>query len=189
MAECLEIVTGPMELWWAAVGTTMPDVNDDAATGFTKIGTSGDENYTEDGVSVQMDQTIEFFRSLGSAHRICAFRTEQDILVTVTMADLSLAQARLAFNQNAVTTDTTPDIDILDLDLGLAVQDIALLVRGTGNSPGFAGANMQFELNRVVEIGAHEYNFVKGEPVGVQFEFAALLDDSGNVGRLVVETS
>lgn len=189
MTACLEIVTGPMTLWWAAVGTAMPDVDDDAATGFTKIGTSGDQNYTEDGVSIIMDQTLEFFRSLGSAHRICAFRTEQDVSVTVTMADLTLAQVRLAMDLNAVTTDTTPDINILDLDYGLSVSDFALLVRGTGNSPGFAGANVQFECNRVVEMASHELSFVKGEPVGLEMEFALLLDDSGNVGRFVVETS
>ncbi len=189
MAECLEIVTGPLTLWWAPVATAMPAIDDAAVTAFTKIGTSGDQNYTEDGVSIQMDQTLEFFRSLGSAHRICAFRTEQDISVTVTMADLTMAQVRLAMNQNAVTTDTTPDINILDLDYGLAVEDIALLIRGTGNSPEFAGANLQFECNRVVEMGSHELSFVKGDPVGLELEFALLLDDSGNVGRLVAETS
>ena len=189
MAECLEIVTGPLELWWAAVGTAMPAVDDDAATGFTKIGTSGDENYHEDGVTIQMDQTLEFFRSLGSAHRICAFRTEQDISVTVTLVDMTAAELRVGFDLLAVTTDTTPDINILDLDYGLSVSDLALLVRGTGNSPEFAGANMQFECNRVVEMGSHALSFVKGEPVGVELEFALLLDDSSNVGRLVLETS
>lgn len=189
MAACLEIVTGPLTLWWAAVGTAMPDVDDDAVTGFAKIGTSGDQNYAENGVSIVMDQSMEFFRSLGSAHKICAFRTEQDISVTVSLVDMTLAQFRQGFDLNAVTTDTTPDINILDLDYGLSVSDLALLIRGTGNSPGFAGANLQWECNRVIEVGSHEYSFVKGSPVTLELEFDLLLDDSGNVGRLVNETS
>ena len=191
MAACLEIITGPMTLYQAPVGTAMPAIDvDPTGAGFTQIGTSGDENYHEDGVSVLMDQTLEFFRSLGSTHRICAFRTEQDISVTVTLVDMDLAEVRIAMNQNTVTVDAGPPaIESIDLDFGTSVEDLALLVRGEGNSPEFAGANLQFECNRVVEMAAHEYSFVKGEPVGIELEFALLLDDSGNIGRLVAETS
>ena len=189
MAACLEIQTGPLTLWWAAVGTAMPAVNDDAATGFAKIGTSGDQNYAENGVEVIFERTIESFRSLGSTHKICLFPTEQDISVTVSLVDMTLAQVRQAMNLNAVTTDTTPDINILDLDFGLSLSDLALLVRGTGNSGEFAGANLQWECNRAVEVGNHTFSYTKGSPVTLELEYDLLLDDSGNVGRLVQETS
>ncbi len=181
----IELVNGPIELYWAAVGTVFPAV-DAAPSTFTLVGTSGDENYAEDGVSINLDQTLEIFRSLGSAHPIHPFRTEQEITVTVTLHDLKLDQLRVAMDLLA-TTDAAgpPSTRAIGLDYGLSVSDVALLVRGTGKSPELAGANIQFEINRAVEMGAHELSFVKGEPVGLELEFLALLDDNGALGQII----
>lgn len=187
--SCLVIVNGPMELWWAPVGTAFPDVdNDPAASSFVLIGTSGDENYDEDGVTIELNQTMEYFRPLGSTFPKCAFRTEQEVLVSVTMVDLSLAQLRAAMNFNSVSLDAgPPQTRAIDLDYGVEVQDVALLIRGTGKSPELAGANIQFELNRVVEQAAHSLEFVKGAPAGVELEFMALLDATGAIGQIIAE--
>jgi hypothetical protein len=184
----LEIVFGPMELWWAPVGTAFPDVDDDPTGTFTLIGTSGDVNYHEDGVTVDLSQTIEYFTPLGSTVSKCAFRTGQEIMVSVTMVDLSLAQLRVALNLNSVTNDAgPPQTSAIDLNYGIEVSEMALLVRGTGKSPELAGANVQFELNRVVEQASHSLSFVKGEPAGVLLEFRALIDTSGDVGQIIAE--
>ncbi len=189
----LNIVNGPLSLYFAAVGTAFPLVDDDPPTGFTLIGTSGAKNYMEDGVSVAMNQSIEAFRGLGSTIPLKAFRTEEDLVVTVQMADLTLAEVRRALNENAVTNTSAssgiPGKDEINLNRNVDVNTIALLVRGLGKSPQFATGNLQFELDKAYEGGSQEMTFVKGEPAGVLLEFHALEDDAGNVGRLLVQTA
>ena len=189
----LNIINGPLSLYFAAVGTAFPLVDDDPPTGFTLIGTSGAKNYMEDGVSVAMNQSIEAFRGLGSTIPLKAFRTEEDLVVTVQMADLTLAEVRRALNENAVTNTSAssgiPGKDEINLNRNADVNTIALLVRGLGKSPQFETGNLQFELDKAYEGGSQELTFVKGEPAGVLLEFHALEDDAGNVGRLLVQTA
>ncbi|KKL56636.1 hypothetical protein LCGC14_2243430 [marine sediment metagenome] len=187
------IVNGPLSLYFAAVGTAFPLVDDDPPTGFTLIGTSGAKNYTEDGVSAAFNQSIEVFRGLGSTTALKAFRTEEDLVISVQMADLTLAEARRALNENAVTNTPAasgvPGTDEIRLDRGVDVNTIALLVRGIGKSAQFEGGNLQFEFDKVYEAASQEMTFVKGEPAGVLLEFHALEDDSGNVGRWFNQTA
>lgn len=189
----LNIINGPLSLYFASVGTAFPLVDDDPPTGFTLVGTSGAKNYMEDGVAVAMSQSIEAFRGLGSTTALKAFRTEEDVVITVTMADLTLAEVRRALNENAVVNTAAasgiPGKDEIKLDRGVDVNTIALLVRGIGKSPQFDTGNLQFELDKVYEGGSQELTFVKGEPAGVLLEFHALEDDAGNVGRLLAQTA
>lgn len=186
----LEIVNGPMTIYWAPVGEAFPLVDAAPAGNWVVLGTSGDKNYHEDGVIVQMDQTLEYFTPLGSTIAKCAFRTSQEISVLVTMVDMSLDEVRVAMNQNVVTIDAgPPPTKTLDLDYGTAVDDIALLVRGDAKSPEVAAGGVQFEFNRVVEQASHALAYVKGEPVGLEMEFRGLLDDSNLLGNYVAETA
>ncbi len=181
------IITGPLSLYFAAVGTSFPLVDDDPPTGFTLIGTSGAKNYMEDGVEVTLNQSTETFRGLGSTTALKAFRTEEDVVITVTMVDLTLAEVRRALNENAVTNTAAasgvPGTDEIRLDRGVDVNTIALLVRGIGKSAQFDTGNLQFEFDKVYEGASQVLTFVKGEPVGVLMEFHALEDDNGDVGR------
>jgi hypothetical protein len=150
------------------------------------IGTSGAHNYHEDGVSVLSEKNVEYFRALASGYPRKAFITEADLMVSVTLVDLSLAHLRLALNQNTVTTASP--IEHTQLDVGLDVNEIALLVRGTGKSPQFVGGNLQYELPRVVEDGSRDWSFVKGEPVGSELNFRLIYDEgnSNPGGRFVI---
>lgn len=182
----LEIVNGPLSVYWAPVGESFPAVADAPAGNWTLIGTSGAHNYTEDGVVVSGDKSLEYFRALASGFPRKAFLTEADLTVAVTLVDKTLAQLRVALNQNTVTTASP--IAHIQLDPGLDVNEIALLVRGTGKSPQFAGGNLQYELPRVVEENSHPWTYVKGEPVGSELMFRLIYDEgnSNPGGRLVV---
>lgn len=182
MAGDISILNGPLELWFAPTGTAFPGVDDDPSLSFTLIGSSGDKSYTEDGVVVSIDSTTEEFTPLGGVFPRRAFITNRSLAVTVTLADLSLDQVRLAFNQNVVTTNVN-DREI-SLDGGVELNCFALLIRGTGKSPEVEGDNMQFELFQVREAGSQEITFVKGEPAGVALEFLALDDPTNGVGVL-----
>lgn len=190
----LEIINGPLELYWAPIGEAFPAINVAPAGNWSLIGSSGSNNYTEDGVTLAFDKNFEVFRGLGNSYPLKAFLTENEAFVRVAIADLSLDQLRLAFNLNAVGVDAGPPaIQTLDLNVDTDLNEMALLVRGEGKSPEFATGNLQFELNRVVDTGSHELVFVKGNAAAINLEFRILLDTSGGfpgeVGRVVVQTA
>lgn len=184
----LTILNGPITLWWAPVGTSFPAIDTDPGVEWTKIGTSGAENYSDDGVAVSLNQTVEMWRGLGSTVAKKAFRTEEDPVISVTMVDLTLDMVRLALNQNQVTDEAastgTAGHRELNLERGLDVSTVALLARGVGKSPELAGANLQFEMPEVFEMASQELSWVKGDGVGVLLEFHALKDSNGDVGFL-----
>lgn len=182
----LEIINGPLSLYWGPVGESFPAVADAPAGNWVLIGTSGVHNYSEDGVTVSLEKDINYFRALGSGFPRKAFIASADINVSVSLADMTLIQMRLALNQNTVTTASP--IAHMQLDIGLDVNEIALLVRGEGKSPQFIGGNIQYELNRVVEDGSRELEHVKGDPVMTELNFRLIYDEgqSNPAGRLVV---
>lgn len=186
MAE-LEIINGPITVWWAPVGESFTAITDAPVGNWAKIGTSGDKNYTEDGVVISMEKSISYFRSLGSPYPRKGFITEADIFVKLTMVDMKLAQMRLALNQNTVTTSSPTDT--IELDIGLDPTEIALLIRGESKSPQLIAGAIQYQLNRVVEEGSRELAHVKGEPVSAELNFRVIYDDgvSNPCGALVVE--
>ena len=184
----IEVVAGPLELYWAPVGTEHPAIGAAPVTPWTLVGTSGADNYTEDGVTITLDETVENFVPLGKTLPVKAFRTSESVVVSVTVADLSLDQVRLALNQTAVTTGTGDES--ISLYRGPDVAEMAVLVRGVGRSPALAGGNLQFELYRAVVTGTHELSFVKGTPVGVLLEFNAMYDTvKAGVGVIRVATA
>lgn len=187
MGNSIEIVNGPLSLYWAPVGEAYPAVDATPAGNWVLVGSSGDQNYTEDGVVVTIEDEKNLWTPLGSAVPTAAFRTAQSIMVGLTMADMTMANLRVGWNLLAVTNDAGPPItQALSLDFTLTLNDMALLVRGTSKSAELAGGNLQFEINRAVEMAVHAMSFVKGEPVGLELEFTALRDSSGNVGQLIV---
>lgn len=185
MAE-LEIINGPLSIYWAPVGESYPAVSAAPSGNWALVGTSGAHNYHEDGVTVSHDKSVEFFRALASPYPRQSFITEADVMVSVRLVDKTLAQLRLALNQNTVTISSP--ISHVQLDVGLDPTEIALLVRGTGKSPQFSGGNLQYEIPRCVEEGSREWAYVKGEPVGSELNFRMIYDEgqSNPAGRLVV---
>ncbi len=65
MPQPFEIIAAPITLYSAPTGSAFPDLNDVVPAPWTLIGTSGDRNYEESGVSATHDQTIEPFTMLG----------------------------------------------------------------------------------------------------------------------------
>ena len=184
MAE-LEIINGPVTLYWAPVGESYPAIGATPTGNWAKIGTSGAHNYFDDGVSVRSEKSTEFFRALGSPYPRKGFITEADNFISVKVADMTLAQLRLALNQNTVTSDT--GFDYISLDVGLDLSEISLLVEATGKSPLIASGILRFMFDKVVEEGSRDWQFVKGDPVGTELIFRVIYNDGATypVGRIV----
>jgi hypothetical protein len=193
-AKPFEIIVAPFTVYWAAVGATFPAIDDAAVTGFTKIGTSGDRNYSDDGVVVAHEQTIEQIRPAGSTGPVKALRTAENLIVRFTLWDLLLEQYKLAFNQNAVATTAagsgTAGFKEVDLYRNLDVATLALLVRGP--SPEGSGWNSQYEIPVCYQSASPAPTFAKGAPAGLSLEFTALEDPNAasaakRFGRIVVQ--
>lgn len=198
MSAPYEIVAQPFTLWVAAVGVAFPEVDDPPGVGWTKVGTSGDLNYTEDGVTVTHNQSVELWRALGSAGPRKAFRTEEELHIALTLADLTLEQYAIALDLGTVTT-SAPGAGVagfkkIGLSRGLDVPQRALLVRGVGASPYGAGWDVQYEVPIAIQMAEPEVVFVKGEPAGLALEFVALEDPNAAVagerfGRLIAQNA
>lgn len=190
-----EIIAAPFTLWWGPVGEAFPDLADTPAGNWTQVGTSGDQNYNEEGVTVSHEQTLEYFRMLGGTGPRKVTRTEEMLLVRATVHDMSLEQYRLSLNNNTVATTAagsgTAGQKALNMYRGLDVQLMALLARGDV-SPEGDGWKMQYQIPVCCQAGNPEPVFAKGAPAGLALEFAALEDpnaasEAERFGKLLVQ--
>lgn len=191
-----EIIAAPFTVWWGEVGATFPLI--DAAPDtedWTKIGTSGDRNYSNDGVTVVHAQTTEAVRTAGATGPVKVLRTEEDLIVRLTLFDLKLEQYRMVVNQNEVVTTAagvgTAGFKTIKLYRGVDIALMALLVRGS-HSPEGAGWNTQYQIPACYLTGTPEPVFTKGQPAGLALEWTAIEDpdaatDADRFGRLIVQ--
>lgn len=176
-----EILAAPFTLWLASVGVSFPVVDAAPSASWTKLGTSGALDYGEGGVSIKHSQVITKFRGLGSTLYRKAFRTEEELIVKVTIHDLTLEQYKIALNGNAITTTAASSgvagNKAINLERGLTVTQYALLVRGISPYGDYVG---QFELPTVIQTGEPEVVFDKGNPAGLELSFEILKHASAN---------
>lgn len=189
MPAPFEIIAAPFTAWLAPVATAFPAINVAVAGAWVKVGTSGDLNYMDSGVKVRHSHTIALWRALGDGGPRKAFRSEEELRISLVLADLTLEQYLLALNHNAVTE--TGISRKLGLSRGLAVVQKALLIRGAA-SPYAEGLNLQYEVPIAVQTGEPEPVFRKNEPAGLALEWTALIDPSASsvaerFGRLVAD--
>lgn len=192
-----EIIVAPFVIFWAPTGTSFPDLNDAPPSPWVKVGTSGDRNYSEDGVVVVHGQTIEQFRTLGSTGPVKVNRTEESLIVRFTLLDLLLEQYRLALNNNSVTTTAAASgvAGVKDVDLwrGLDVTMLALLARGEVSPEGNTWKS-QYQIPWCFQSAEPEPTFQKGAMAGLALEFTAVEDPDAasaavRFGKLVVQNA
>lgn len=197
MAQPFEVIAHPLTIWLAPVGTAFPDVSEDPDASWTKLGTSGDENYDEEGVTVTHDQTIEMWTPAGSTGARKAFRTEEGLVIEFTLVDISADQYAKVLNDATVTQVAagagTAGVDEFGLTQGHTVATYALLARGL--SPADDQFASQYQVPRCFQNASPEPQYNKGgEPAGLACEFAALEDlnaaaDAERFGKLVIQTA
>ena len=173
-----EIIGAPLTLWLAPVGTAFPLVGAAPAGTWTKVGTSGDANYSDDGVLVQHVQKTETARPAGRTGPVKAWRAEEDLMIGLTLWDLSLEQYAAAMNNLAITTTAagagTAGFKRMGLSQGIEVATYALLARGV--SAYGDGMVAQYEVPRVFQSANPKIAYKKAKPAGLELEFTALED-------------
>lgn len=187
MPTPFEIIAGPFEAYVAPVGEAFPAINAAVAGNWTLLGAGGSKNYTEDGVLVRPEQTVQFIRSLGTTGPRKAFRTEEDIVIEFAIEDARIETYAKILNDATVTTVGGPPAERnMPLLQGRTVKQLAMLIRGVDITPygDTAGWHTQWEIPRVVQDGNPETVYRKGEPVALKCTWRALQDDTSGFGTL-----
>jgi len=192
MPAPFEIIAAPFTAWYAPLGETFPLIDAAPAGNWTMIGTSGDESYDEEGVTVTHEQEVNEARPLGSTGAVKAFRASESLVLGFTLWDVSLENYLLAMNSNTVTTTAaatgTAGFKELPFYRGEQVATMALLLRADVSPYGDA-MKMQYEVPYCYQNGAPEVVYRKAEPAGIALEFRVLVDpnaasDADKFGRL-----
>lgn len=188
-----EIVVGPLDLYLAPAVEAEDAVNATPSGNWALLGTSGDENYQESGITIQHSQSLRQTRAVGATGPLKVNRQSEDLSIALALMDLSVAQYTKVLNNTTKSTDTSPNIDYIGLRRGLDVTVLSLIARGTGLSP--SGAfNVQFYVPRVYQSGEPQLVFSKDAEAALDVTFMALEYQSAataeeRFGRWVVQTS
>lgn len=192
--EPYEIVTGPLELFVAPVGTPFPAIGEAPGEAFKMIGKSGKKSYSEDGVRLMHSQAINKVRGAGSVGGRKALRTEEDLSIGITLWDATLEMYALALHGATPATVAsgvgTPGTKTIGLSRGEEVPQYALLARG--KSAYDAKFDAQYEVPRCYQAASPTLIYNKGVPVGIEMSWDALEDlaaanDQEAFGRLIMQ--
>ena len=195
MPTPFEIIAAPVTVYQAAIGEAFPLIDAAVAGNWAKIGTSGDQNITEDGVTVAHPDETEAFYSIGGTGPRKVFRIREGFMCRFVLADIALEQYRHVLDGNSVTDTAAASgvagIREVDLYRGSTVNQIALLIRGTFSAYGDTW-NTQFQIPNCYQTGSPEPVFQKGVPAGLAFEYTAIEDPlaataGDRFGKLVMQ--
>lgn len=189
-----EIIAAPYTLYVGRVGLAFPRVDAleaefvEAARWF-KIGTSGTKNYEDSGVTVSHPQSLEYFRGAGSTAVRKAFRTEEDLLIGLTVVDLSPRQYAKALNDAVIRTVASatgiPGTQEFALQRGLEVATFAILIKGISTIDNTLSA--QYQCETAIVEGSPAIAYAKGRPAGLELQYRAVDAAATGFGRLVVQ--
>jgi hypothetical protein len=181
-----EIIIGAPEVYIGPKGEAKPHLDDTPAGNWVLLGTEGRKNFAEDGVKVKLSQKIALHRTAGATGPVKASRESEDLVISLKLLDLSLAEVSRALNGNTVSDTAAssgiPGSSSLNLNRGLDVTEYALLVKGD-SSPEGDGFTMQYWVPRVIVTSDPEIVHNKKDPAGVEMEFTALEDGDQSAGQ------
>jgi len=192
--EPYEIIVAPFELWLAPVTTTFPYADDAPAGDWKLFGTNGKDNYSEDGVTITHEQTINQIRTLGSTGPKKVSRPSENLTMALILQDLSAEQYGKVLNGVTVTdvaaASGTPGTKDILFRMGLAVTTFALLCKGA--SPYGDGWSMQYQVPIVYQSANPTPVFNKGDAAGLALTFTAIEDPAAatpaeSFGKLVAQ--
>ena len=173
-----EIIAAPFTVYKAPVGEPFPVIDAAPAGNWVKLGASGDRNLTEEGVTVGHTQAFNLARPAGATGPVKAVRTEEDLVIRLTLWDLRLEMYSYALNDNAVATTAagsgTAGFKQIAIHRGVQVATFALLIRGD-ISPYGADWKSQYQVPYAYAGGNPEPVYAKNF-TGLAFEFMALED-------------
>lgn len=176
-----EVMGAPHSLYIAEFGTARPAIGAAPSGDWVLVGEAGNRSYAEEGVRINSPAAYNYFRGLGSAAPRKAFRSEEDVIVAVTLADMTLESLATAFNKLAADVVESGITRTLGLSRGLSVATMALLVRGP--SPYMADGFAQFWIPVAANVTSIELALRRDNATTYPLEFRALWYDEGIAGE------
>jgi hypothetical protein len=171
----------PHSLYIGVAGLARPDIDAAPAVDWVLVGTAGNRSYAEEGVRVNSPAAYNYFRGHGSAAPRKAFRSEEDVIIGVTLADMKLEQLATAFNKLSTDVVETGITRKLGLSRGLGVQTVALLVRGP--SPYMDDGFAQFWIPTACNVTSIELAMRRDNATTYPLEFRAIWYDLATSGE------
>ena len=172
-----EIIAAPYDVYIAAVGVAFPLITAAPSGSWTLLGRNGAERYTAEGVSVKMNQTLDYIRTAKLTGPAKAIRKEEDLMITFTLVDLQPIYHTYSMAGTAVTSGSS--FNTINLYRGTDAAQFALLVRG--DSPLNTSGNTwlaQYEIPRAVQAASPDIIYSKNGPAGLKHEWRAIVDPS-----------
>lgn len=158
-----EIVASPLTLFLAPIGTAFPAIADEPAdfdAAWLILGTEGDLNYDDSGVSVSHSETVSDFTPAGSTMPVKRFRTAEQVEFSLNLVDISPAAYALVMNDAPVTSSGTDDS--FSLFRGDQVNSFAVLARGMSAINNELA--MQYEISKAFVSVNGNVVYKKGDP-------------------------
>ena len=161
MPAPFEMVSGPLEIYTAPEATLAPLIHLPPPSPWTLLGTNGARSMSDDGVQVGFEETVESQRSLGSTAVQKQFRTEEDMMLSFNLLDVSaetfaLAMSGLPVTEVAAGTEPSP----------FSATPVPVVSGGTGT--GAAVASIVVDDNGVITFVAWSSGgsaFVAGDTI------------------------
>lgn len=177
-----ELLAAPLSLYIAPVGSTPPLVDTTPASPWVLVGTNGQNDYDATGLTATHNQTLATFTPVGTTAPVAVWRTDEQVEISVTLADTSATAYAIALNDVAVTTiaATTgvPGESDVPLLQGTTVNLFALLGRGVSALNNTLQA--QYWVPCVYQAANPAPVYKKGAPAELALTFASILDPNGN---------
>lgn len=168
-----EVIGAGYTLYIAPAKTARPAIDAEVDDNiWTRLGLNGNKSYAEEGVRVNNPQSFNYFRGLGSAAPLKAFRSEEDAIIQVTLADLTLESFAQALNQNTVRESGITRT--VGLSRGLTVATVSLLARGP--SPYMNNGFSQWWLPYACNVSSPEMVLRRDNATIYALEWRAIVD-------------
>lgn len=172
-------IVAPAEIWLAPVGETFPEVDVAPSGNWAKLGSAGSKDYSEDGITITHNQSLNQFFGLGSTGPQKVSRDQEQLTIEGTLQDATLDEFSKIMNDVTVSAGTTgggTTTEEINIRQGLSVSEFAMLVRTT--SPKDATKTRQYQIPRVYQSGEPSPAYTKDGTAGASFKFTALEDEN-----------
>lgn len=177
-----DVLIGTGVLYVAAKGSTFPTEDETTTTAWADLDSAwSDVGYSEDGWTLEYDKTFEDIMVAEEIDPIKSVKTAQEIRLTGTLAQASLANLKEAFGGGTITEDDTTnfasgfDVLVPPSTDDFTEKSLILVTEGPG------GAIRHFHIPRAVNVGAFSMAHQKApQKVLIAVEFKILVPDSAS---------
>ncbi len=186
-----QIIAGAADVYVAPVGSTFPAVGATPGTEWRYLG------HTDGGITVRHAQTIVPLRTDQVTAAVKAVRSEEDLEIQFSLAEVTPENYALALNQATAGPYLDGSDKLVNLYRGgFGVETLAMLVRGEHLSPE-GDFNLQYEVPSVYQSENPEVAFTKDAKALLACNFMAIAalafepgaDDADIFGVLRVGTA